>query len=85
MISWVLNYLKTRTWLISSQSGFVSSGQGMAPAEGTRELARSGWQPDYLEVRRRSDLAPVQAGEGERVVLGAARLGQTRLIDNVEF
>jgi hypothetical protein len=33
MISWVLNYLKTRTWMISSQSGFVSSGQGMAPAE----------------------------------------------------
>ena len=59
--------------------------EGMAPAEGTRELARSGWQPDYLEVRRRSDLAPVRAGEGERVVLGAARLGQTRLIDNVEF
>jgi hypothetical protein len=33
MISWALNYLKTRTWMISSQSGFVSSGQGMAPAE----------------------------------------------------
>lgn len=33
MLSWVLNYLKTRTWVLSSQSGFVSSGQGMAPAE----------------------------------------------------
>jgi len=33
MISWLLNYLKARTWVISSQSGFVSSGQGMNPGE----------------------------------------------------
>jgi len=59
--------------------------EGMVPVEGMRELARSGWQPDYLDVRRRSDLAPAQAGEAERVVLGAARLGATRLIDSVEF
>jgi pantoate--beta-alanine ligase len=58
---------------------------GMSPAEGMRELARAGWQPDYLDVRRRSDLAPAQAGETERVALGAARLGATRLIDSVEF
>jgi pantoate--beta-alanine ligase len=48
-------------------------------------LARAGWQPDYVEVRRRADLAPPQTGERERVVLAAARLGQTRLIDNLEF
>ena len=59
--------------------------EGMAPAEGMHELASSGWQPDYLDVRRRSDLAPAHAGEAERVVLGAARLGATRLIDSVEF
>jgi hypothetical protein len=33
MISWVTNYLKSRLWVLSSQSGFVSSGQGMAPGE----------------------------------------------------
>lgn len=33
MISRVLNYLKAGTWTISSQSGFVSSGQGMAHGE----------------------------------------------------
>lgn len=33
MISWVLSYLKSRLWVISSQSSFVSSGQGMAPGE----------------------------------------------------
>jgi hypothetical protein len=32
MFAWVLN-LKARWWAISSQSGFVSSGQGMAPGE----------------------------------------------------
>ena len=30
MISWVLNYLKAGTWTISGQSGFVSSGHGIA-------------------------------------------------------
>jgi pantothenate synthetase len=36
-------------------------------------------------VRRRRDLAEAQPGEAERVVLAAARLGETRLIDNLEF
>ena len=59
--------------------------QGMAPADGMRALAKAGWQPDYLEIRRRSDLAPPQGGDRELVILGAARLGATRLIDNLEF
>jgi len=48
-------------------------------------LADAGWKPDYVEVRRRSDLALPQPNERELVVLGAARLGGTRLIDNLEF
>ena len=50
------------------------------------ELAARGWQPDYLTVRRRADLLAPQAGDasGALVVLGAARLGSTRLIDNLE-
>jgi len=59
--------------------------QGL-PAEGAmRELAAAGWQPDYVEVRRQGDLARPGAQDTERVVLGAARLGATRLIDNLEF
>jgi pantoate--beta-alanine ligase len=50
-----------------------------------KKLAASGWKPDYVEVRRRRDLAPPNPGEGELVALAAARLGETRLIDNVEF
>ena len=49
-----------------------------------KALAARGWQPDYLTVRRRTDLQVPQAGD-PLVVLGAARLGKTRLIDNFEI
>ena len=48
------------------------------------ELAHHGWKPDYIVVRRQSDLQPPQNGERALVVLAAARLGRTRLIDNIE-
>ena len=57
----------------------------LAPAEAMQELEKAGWQPDYIEVRSREELAPARPGEKKLVVLGAARLGATRLIDNVEF
>ncbi|WP_293604560.1 pantoate--beta-alanine ligase [Polaromonas sp. UBA4122] len=56
-------------------------------AQAMQALARRGWKPDYLTVRRRADLLPPQspfAGEA-LVVLGAAKLGNTRLIDNLEI
>ena len=50
-------------------------------------LARRGWKPDYLTVRRRSDLQNPSGDFSTEplVVLGAAKLGSTRLIDNVEI
>lgn len=50
-------------------------------------LAERGWKPDYLTVRRRADLLPPHAGDAAEplVVLGAAKLGSTRLIDNLEI
>ena len=47
-------------------------------------LTVRGWQPDYLTVRRRTDLQTPGPGDA-LVVLGAARLGRTRLIDNFEI
>ncbi len=51
-------------------------------------LKSRGWLPDYMTVRRRHDLQPPQAADlvhpGTLVVLGAAKLGTTRLIDNLE-
>jgi len=52
-------------------------------AQAMQALTARGWKPDYLTVRRRSDLQAPQAGD-DLVVLGAARLGDTRLIDNLE-
>ncbi|MCY7372033.1 MAG: pantoate--beta-alanine ligase [Polaromonas sp.] len=56
-------------------------------ARAMQALARRGWKPDYLTVRRRNDLLPPQAGLPAEplVVLGAAKLGNTRLIDNLEI
>jgi len=51
-------------------------------------LSGLGWVPDYVAVRRRSDLLPPSLADVARaeplVVLAAARLGATRLIDNLE-
>lgn len=52
--------------------------------EAVAELAAHGWQPDYIAVRRRADLQAA-ADDDALVVLGAARLGNTRLIDNLEI
>lgn len=48
------------------------------------ELEAHGWQVDYVAIRSRATLLPPAAGERALVILGAARLGGTRLIDNVE-
>jgi len=48
------------------------------------ELSDRGWQPDYVAVRRRADLRQPTERDRELVVGAAARLGRTRLIDNVE-
>jgi pantoate--beta-alanine ligase len=47
-------------------------------------LQARGWRPDYVAIRRRRDLK-VPESEDPWVILGAARLGATRLIDNIEF
>ena len=48
-------------------------------------LQHRGWQPDYLTLRRQHDLSQVTGPcDQPMVVLGAAKLGKTRLIDNLE-
>jgi pantoate--beta-alanine ligase len=48
------------------------------------DLKRHGWKPDYIAVRNRPDLGAPKPHDRELVVLGAAWLGKTRLIDNLE-
>ena len=47
-------------------------------------LVARGWRVDYLAVRNQSDLQPASHAQRELVILAAARLGNTRLLDNVE-
>jgi pantoate--beta-alanine ligase len=57
-------------------------------AEARAELDAQGWKVDYVSVRRRRDLRPPEpseVGTEPLVVLTAAKLGITRLIDNLEI
>ncbi len=47
-------------------------------------LTARGWQVDYVAVRAQATLMQPESGERDLVVLAAARLGRTRLIDNLE-
>jgi len=62
---------------------------GAVEARAMAALAERGWKPDYISVRKRIDLQAPGAADLERgeplVVLAAAKLGTTRLIDNLEI
>lgn len=47
-------------------------------------LRLRGWRPDYIAIRRQADLG-VPAPDSALVVLGAAKIAETRLIDNLEL
>ena len=80
-LSQALNRL-AQQWL-----GTAPSDRSLLETLALDALRARGWQPDYLTVRRRADLLPATADDaaGTLVALGAARLGSTRLIDNLEF
>lgn len=62
---------------------------GALEARAMASLGERGWKPDYISVRKRIDLQAPGAADLERgeplVVLAAAKLGNTRLIDNLEI
>jgi len=53
--------------------------------ETSAELAHRGWQCDYVEARRSIDLTLPRTADENLVLLAAARIGSTRLIDNIEI
>jgi pantoate--beta-alanine ligase len=65
----------------------VRSGDGdftSIERSGFQALESAGFRPDYFSVRQAADLAPATPAARELVVLTAARLGRSRLIDNVQ-
>ncbi len=80
----------SRTLRALGEAARAASGAPDLPAleaQALQALARRGWKPDYLTVRRRADLQTPQGplADVPLVVLGAAKLGNTRLIDNLEI
>ena len=67
--------------------GLIRSGNrnfALLEQQAIAELTAHGWVPDYIAVRNKFDLQLPPAHESRLVVLAAARLGSTRLIDNLE-
>ncbi|MBK9160771.1 MAG: pantoate--beta-alanine ligase [Nitrosomonadales bacterium] len=58
---------------------------GRLQRQAAESLTASGWSVDYVMVRNPSDLQPADPSQRALVILAAARLGNTRLLDNVEF
>ena len=58
-------------------------------AKALKQMQTRGWKPDYIAIRQQRDLAkPTQAdldGGQPLVIVTAAKLGKTRLIDNLEI
>ncbi len=75
--------LKTVVESLRTNTALDAAGISRLESQAMQSLSNLGWRPDYVAVRRQADLQAAQAGDA-MVVLAAARLGATRLIDNLE-
>jgi len=72
--------------LLAMREGFIAGkARTLIEAEATAALQAAGFQVDYAVVRLPDLSEPADADDGTRVALIAARIGTTRLIDNLEF
>ncbi|MCX7192094.1 MAG: pantoate--beta-alanine ligase [Proteobacteria bacterium] len=53
--------------------------------QAVQALNDRGWIVDYVSIRNRTDLKKVVCNQDDVVILAAARLGKTRLLDNIEI
>lgn len=58
---------------------------GGLESEAAARLEAAGWRCDYLSIRRAADLALPSPEDGELVIVAAAFLGKSRLIDNLKI
>ena len=74
-----------RTLLAMREDILAGTPRAQVEAEANAALRDAGFVPDYAAVRRPDFSEPADGEGGARVALIAARLGSTRLIDNLEF
>ncbi|MEW6676563.1 MAG: pantoate--beta-alanine ligase [Pseudomonadota bacterium] len=58
---------------------------GHLERQAAEQLSRHGWKVDYVAIRSQHTLLPPIGAETDIVILAAAHLGHTRLIDNLEI
>jgi len=75
--------LKTVAQALRAGTALDAAAISSLESQAMQTLSNAGWRPDYVAVRRQADLQSPHAGDA-LVVLAAARLGATRLIDNLE-
>jgi pantoate--beta-alanine ligase len=75
--------LKTVVQALRADPTLDGAGISRLESQAMQTLSHAGWRPDYVAVRRQADLQSAHSGD-PLVVLAAARLGATRLIDNLE-
>ncbi len=75
--------LKTVAEALRANTALDAAAVNRLESQAMQILSNAGWRPDYVAVRRQADLQAAQPGDA-MVVLAAARLGATRLIDNLE-
>ncbi len=89
-------YLSTDERLVAIQLNMALRGIVVATKNGNKnfveleqqaiqQLSQHNWLVDYISIRSSANLKPALATDKNLVVLGAAKIGKTRLIDNIEF
>ena len=80
---------RVRDFVLAGRTGLPCDGVAQIEAQACDKLGQQGWVPDYVSIRRQRDLLPPSAsellGSEPLVVVTAAKLGKTRLIDNLEI
>ncbi len=80
---------RVRDRVRAGRGGLPCDGLAKIEADALEKLRQQGWLPDYVSVRRQRDLLPPSAeellGREALVIVTAAKLGKTRLIDNLEI
>ncbi|WP_166364478.1 pantoate--beta-alanine ligase [Pseudomonas akapageensis] len=73
---------------LSSMANAIRTGErdfGKLVQSGLEQISAGGFRPDYLEIRHALNLRPATAEDRDVVILAAAYLGATRLIDNLHL